>query len=96
MHHSRLPATPGPAGCRADFAEKLFQQLISRTDVANVDHTPRSAAGSRVAPSKIAIRFLRSCSQADSIISPRILTVCAASMTGAIRLWLAQKYHFLK
>src|ERR1700723_2272931 len=98
MHHSRLAATTGLAGCRADcvtsglqlgysavdcaasqpgclsrcahapialsellirreqpspaFAEELFQQLISQADVVNVDHTPRLAAGNRVAPSK--------------------------------------------
>jgi hypothetical protein len=44
------------------LAEELFQQLISRANVVNVDHTPRLAAGNRVSPSKIAIRFLRSCS----------------------------------
>src|SRR6202034_4858837 len=61
---------PSPA-----FAEELFQQLISRADVVNVDHTPRLAAGNRVAPSKIVIRFLRSCSQPDSFISAQILSV---------------------
>ena len=60
---------PSPA-----FTDEFFQQLISRADVGNVDHTPRLAAGNRVAPSKIAIRFLRSCSQPNSFISPQILS----------------------